>query len=117
MTLWGRSLNCRSPTRNGATLRGASHISLGARSVGCAGQLKKWATMWSAGVIGPAYGVAVGLEPQAVAGSDLGEGATVGPGQQLFGEVNWKGNGHKHFVGCLAVTGRSPLSSGLVGGV
>ena len=25
------------------------------------------------GVIGPAYGVAVGLEPQAIAGSELGE--------------------------------------------
>ena len=52
-------------------------------------------------VIGPAYGGAVGLEPRAVAGTELGVGATVGPGQQFFGWVNWREGGHKHFVGCL----------------
>ena len=30
-----------------ATWRSATHISPGARSVGCAGQLKRWATDWS----------------------------------------------------------------------
>ena len=33
------------------------------------------------GVIGLAYGVAVGLEPRAVAGSELGECTSVRPGQ------------------------------------
>ena len=37
------------------------------------------------GVIGPAYGVAVGLEPQAIAGGELREGISVRPEQQLFG--------------------------------
>ena len=37
------------------------------------------------GGIGPAYGVAVGLEPRTVAGSELGKGASVRPEQQLFG--------------------------------
>ena len=55
------------------------------------------------GVIGPAYGEAVGLETRAVAGSELREGATVNPGQQLFGWVNWRGSGHEHFVGYLAL--------------
>ena len=50
------------------------------------------------GVIGPAYVVEVGLEP--VAGLELGEGASVRPGQQLSGWVNWGGG--------------SPLSSSLV---
>ena len=35
-------------------------------------------------VIGPAYGVAVALEPRAIAGSELGECASVRPGRQLF---------------------------------
>ena len=50
---------------------------------------------------GPAHGVAVGLEPRAEAGSELWEGASVGPGQQLFGWVYWRRSGHEHFVGCL----------------
>ena len=40
------------------------------------------------GVVGPAYGVAVGLEPRAIAGSELGEYASARLGQQLFGWVN-----------------------------
>ena len=54
------------------------------------------------GVIGPAYGVTVGLEPRAlVAGKELGDGSVVGPCKQLFGWVNWRGSGHEHLVGCL----------------
>ena len=70
----------------------------------------------AAGVIGPAYAVAVGLEPRAITGSKLGEDALVRPGQQLFGWVNWR----VETPGALCwvpETGRSPLSSGLVGGV
>ena len=43
------------------------------------------------GVISPAIGVAVGLEPRAVAGTEMGEGASVELGQQLFVWVNWRG--------------------------
>ena len=53
------------------------------------------------GAISPAYGVAVGLEPRSIAGSELGEGASVRPGQQLFGWVNWRGSGPEYFVGYL----------------
>ena len=53
------------------------------------------------GVIGPAYRVVVRLELRAIAGSEIGEGASVRPGQQLFGWVNWRWSGHEHFVGCL----------------
>ena len=53
------------------------------------------------GVVGPAYGVAVGLEPRAIAGSELGEYASARPGQQLFGSVNLRRSGDEHFVGCL----------------
>ena len=49
-------------------------------------------------VIGPAYGVVVGLEPRVVARKELREGVTVGPEQQFFGWVNWRGGGHKHLV-------------------
>ena len=42
---------------------------------------------------------AVGLEPRAVAGTELGEGVTVERGQQLFDWVNWRGSGHKNLVG------------------
>ena len=49
------------------------------------------------GVIGPAFGVAAGLEPRSVAGTELGGGASIRPGQQF----NWTGSGHEHFVGCL----------------
>ena len=48
------------------------------------------AAVGAGGVIGPAYGVAVGLEPLAIAALDLGEGASKRPGQQLFGWVNWR---------------------------
>ena len=34
----------------------------------------------TAGVIGPAYGVEVGFEPRAIAGSELGESTSVKPG-------------------------------------
>ena len=37
------------------------------------------AAIRAGGVIGPAYGVTVGLEPVAVAGTELGEGAAVWP--------------------------------------
>ena len=53
------------------------------------------------GVIGPAHGVPLRLEHRAIARSELGECASVRPGQQLFGWVNWLGIGHEHFVGCL----------------
>ena len=46
-------------------------------------------------VIGPA----VVLEPRAIAGSELGEGASARSLQQLFGRANWKGSGHEHFAG------------------
>ena len=49
------------------------------------------AVFGAGGVIGPAYGVTVGLEPRAVAGTELGEGAEVGPWEELFGWVNWRG--------------------------
>ena len=53
------------------------------------------------GVFSPAYGLAVGLETRAIAGSELGEGISERPGQQLFGWANWRRSGHEHFVGCL----------------
>ena len=41
-------------------------------------------------VVNPAYRVAVGLEPVAVTGPELGKGTSVGRlGQQLFGWVHW----------------------------
>ena len=43
------------------------------------------------GVIGPIYEISLGLEPRAVAVTKLVEGASVAPGQQLFGWVNWRG--------------------------
>ena len=52
-------------------------------------------------VIGPDYGMAVELEPRAVAGTELREGDSVRLEQQLFDWVHWKGSGHEHFVGCL----------------
>ena len=58
-------------------------------------------TVEAGGVIGPAYGEAVGLEPRAVARTELGQGASVRPGQQVYGWVNWRGSGQEHFVGCL----------------
>ena len=61
---------------------------------GWSGNLGRWGHR-------PGLGVAVRLEPWAVAGSDMGESASVWPGQQLFGWVNWRGCGHEHFVGCL----------------
>ena len=42
------------------------------------------------GVINPVYGVAVGLESRAIAGSEMGEFASIRLGQQLFGWVNWR---------------------------
>ena len=42
-------------------------------------------------IIGPAYGISVGLELRVVAGSELGEGTSVTLGQQLFGWVYWRG--------------------------
>ena len=53
------------------------------------------------GVNDPAYGVALGLEPRAKAGSQLVECASVRLGQQLLSWVNWRGNGHEPLVGCL----------------
>ena len=70
------------------------HYNRVAVGLGCVGQLKRRASVWSAewqpehvGVIGPAYGVAVGLESRAVARTELGEGDSVGPGQQSIGGV------------------------------
>ena len=37
----------RNSTRNWVTWRGALLIPLWSRSVGCVGQLKRWATVWS----------------------------------------------------------------------
>ena len=37
------------------------------------------AAFGAGGIIGPAYRVTVGLEPRAVAGTELGEGAAVRP--------------------------------------
>ena len=51
------------------------------------------------GVFGPAFWLVVGLEPPAITGSDLGEGASVRPGKQLLGWVSWRGSCHEHFVG------------------
>ena len=48
------------------------------------------AAFGAGGVTGPAYGVTVGLEPLAVAGKELGEGAAAGPWEQMFGWVNWR---------------------------
>ena len=53
------------------------------------------------GVISPADGVAVGLEPQAITESELGKCTSVKLGQQFFGWVNRSESGHEHFVGCL----------------
>ena len=52
-------------------------------------------------VVGPAYGVAVGLEPRAVAGAELEEGTSIGPEQQLFGWYHWWGDSPEHLVGHL----------------
>ena len=38
-------------------------------------------------------------------GTELGEGAAVGPWKQLFGWFNWRGSGHEHLVGCLRPDG------------
>ena len=43
------------------------------------------------GVIGPAYRVAVGLDPGTMARTKLGEGTAECPWWQLFGWVNWRG--------------------------
>ena len=45
--------------------------------------------------------MAVGLEPQPIASMELGEGASVKLGQQLFGWVNWRGSDYECFVGYL----------------
>ena len=59
------------------------------------------------GIIGPAYGVAVVLEPRAVAGTDLGSSCSAGSiGGEWPKALCW-----------VPETGQSPLSSGLVGGV
>ena len=42
-------------------------------------------------VVSPDYRVAVGLEPRTVIRSELGDGTTVRPGQQLFDCVFWGG--------------------------
>ena len=52
-------------------------------------------------VVGPAYRVAVGLEPMAVTGSKLEERTSVGLGQQLFGLVHWWGKGQEPLIGRL----------------
>ena len=38
----------KKPARNWETCRSATHISPGVGSVGCVGQLERWATVWSA---------------------------------------------------------------------
>ena len=53
------------------------------------------------GVVGSPYWATVGLEPRAVAGSELGKGASAWPGQQLFPWVYWRVDGPEPFVGCL----------------
>ena len=107
---WGQIAKLWEPCQELSYLEGC-HPQIpggGAKSGGCVGQLKRWATMWlrgvatgAGGVIGPAYGVAVGLEPWTLVGSELGKGASVRLGQQLFGWVYWRENGHEHFVRCF----------------
>ena len=49
----GRSTNCGRPARNWVTWRSPAYLSPGARSIGCVGQLKRWATVrleaWQSG--------------------------------------------------------------------
>ena len=52
-------------------------------------------------VVGPVCSVTVGLEPSAVTRAELGEGSSVGPGQQLFSWVHRWGDSQKHFIGSL----------------
>ena len=88
------------PARNCATWRNAVHISPRAHARGTAKEVSHHVVGGGAcGIIDPAYGLAVGLEPQAVAGSEQGEGASVRQGQQV-GWVKWgRGSGHEHFMG------------------
>ena len=60
-----------------------------------------WVAVGAGWVICTAYDVAVRLEPRVVAGSELGEGTSLIPWQQLFGWVYWRESSHEHFVGCL----------------
>ena len=53
----------------GASYTGAAHLSSGARSAGCEGQLKRWATVWLVrvavrvwGIVCPPQGLTVGLD-------------------------------------------------------
>ena len=71
------------------------------------------AAFGAGGVIGPAYGEAVRLEPRAVTGSKLGECTSVRPGSScsagtIGGEWPWA-------LCWVPGTGRSPTSSGIVG--
>ena len=66
------------------------------------------------GVVGPAYRVTTGLGPLAVTGSELGEGTSVRPGQQFGWSI---GGGWPRALCWVPETARSPISSGLVGGV
>ena len=102
----GRSLNCGSPARNRATWRRRHpHIPESQIRVMCGAdrevghRVVGGAIIGAGWVIGPAYEVAVG--PETRARTELGEDTTVGPGQQLFGWVNWRGIGHEHIVGRL----------------
>ena len=89
-------LNCRSPARTLSYLEGCHpNIPRGQihRMCGAAKEMGHHVVSREAiragGVIGPDYGVGGGLDPQAVAGTELEEGAKVGPRQQLLGWVNW----------------------------
>ena len=57
------------------------------------------------GVIGPAYGVAVGLEHKAMAGTELGEGAADDRGSSCSaGSIGGEGT-HKYLVGRMGPDG------------
>ena len=113
----GRSLICGSPARNWAAWRSATHISPGPGPWRAAEEMgHRVVGGVTFRVIGPDYGVAVGLEPWKVAGSDLRKGASVWPGQKLFGWVNWRW-GWPWALCWVPETGRPLLSSDPIRGV
>ena len=81
---WRQIAELREPCQDLSYLDGCRpHIS-GGQIHGMCGTAKKRGhrvvgetAIWAGGVIGPAYGMAVGLEPRAIVGTELGEGAPV----------------------------------------
>ena len=75
------------------------------------------------GVVGPAHRVAVGLEPGAVAGAELGESTSIGSCSylQLFGWVHWWGTAKSTLLGAwdrtispIIRSRRSRLARGII---